>query len=96
MKYRKLPIIIEAFQYDGDLKRSDGNYYVPQWAIKAFENGVMFYESINDTLPPCDLFIKTLEGNMLVGVGDFVIRGVNGELYPCKSDIFKKTYEVAE
>jgi len=37
--------------------------------------------------------IKTLEGEMTASIGDFVIKGVNGEFYPCKPDIFKKTYE---
>jgi len=40
--------------------------------------------------------IKTLEGDMLVGTGDWVIRGVEGELYPCKDNIFKKTYEKSD
>lgn len=39
------------------------------------------------------VYIKTLEGDMLVSIGDFVIQGVNGEFYPCKPDIFEKTYE---
>ncbi len=90
-KYRKKPVVIEAFQYDGDLIGSDGNYYIPEWAVDAFKEGVMFYE---DTGEPMQLFIKTLEGKMLVSVNDFVIQGVNGELYPCKPDIFGKTYEV--
>lgn len=93
-KFRKKPVVIEAFRYDGDLKGSDGNYYVPQWAVEAFEDGIMFYNSIDCGSPPCDLFIKTLEGNMLVSVNDFVIQGVNGELYPCKPDIFEKTYDM--
>lgn len=92
-KYRKKTVVIEAFQYDGDLKGSNGYYYVPQWVVEAFESGIMFYESVDCNTPPCDLFIKTLEGNMLVNVNDFVIQGVNGELYLCKPDIFDKTYE---
>ena len=39
------------------------------------------------------MYIRTLEGDMLVSIGDYVIRGVNGEFYPCKPDIFEKTYE---
>lgn len=91
-KYRKKPVVIEAFQYDGDLRRANGDYYVPKWAVDAFEKGVMFYKSDAE---PMQLFIKTLEGSMLVSVNDFVIQGVNGELYPCKPDIFEKTYEEA-
>ena len=39
------------------------------------------------------LFVRTLEGNMKAEVGDWIIKGINGELYPCKPDIFDKTYE---
>lgn len=93
-KYKKKPIIIEAFQYDGDLKGSDGNYYVPDWAVEALDSGIMFYRDLEDS--PSELFIKTLEGTHHVSVGDYVIQGVNGELYPCKPDIFKKTYDYIE
>lgn len=95
-KYRKKPVVIEAFQYDGDLIDGKGNSYVPEWAVNAFEKGVLFYSSKDDNSPPCELFIKTLEGTMLANVGDFIIIGVNGELYPCKPDIFEKTYEAIE
>ena len=40
--------------------------------------------------------IKTLEGVMTANIGDFIIKGVNGEFYPCKPDIFEKTYEIVE
>lgn len=40
-----------------------------------------------------DLFIRTLEGNMKISVGDYIIKGVHGEFYPCKPDIFLETYE---
>ncbi len=41
MRYRKKPVIIDAFQYDGDLMGSDGKYYVPDWAVNAFQEGIM-------------------------------------------------------
>ena len=96
MKYRKKPVVIEAFQYDGDLKGSDGKYYVPVWAVEAFGSGVMHYGSAADNTPPDELYIETLEGRHHVSVGDFVIQGVQGELYPCKPDIFLSTYEPVE
>lgn len=95
-KYRKKPVEIEAFQYDGDLKGTDGNYYVPDWAVKAFENGIMYYGNLVPGDVPCELFIDILEGVYHVSINDWVIRGVNGELYPCKPDIFEKTYELVE
>lgn len=91
MKYRKKPVVIEAFQYDGDLENKDG-FYVPKWAESALKNNVMFFGSEEDG-PPCELYIRTLEGVVHVSVGDFVIKGVQGELYPCKPEIFAQTYE---
>lgn len=96
MKYRKKPIEIEAFQYDGDLKDSKGNYYVPEWAVKAFENRVMHFGALKFNEPPCELFIDTLEGTHHVNVGDYIIKGIKGELYSCKPDIFAMTYEKVE
>lgn len=95
-KYRKKPVEIEAFQYDGDLKDSDGNYYVPDWAVKAFEDRIMYYDNLIPCDAPCELFINTLEGVQHVSIGDYVIQGVNDELYPCKPDIFEKTCESVE
>lgn len=94
MKYRKKPIVIDAFPYDGDLKGSDGKFYVPDWAVKAFEEKIIFFDEFDSESSPAELFIKTLEGVHHASVGDYIIRGVNGELYPCKPDIFEKTYEV--
>ena len=92
MKFRKKPVVIEAFKYDGDLK-GDNGYYVPEWAIKAFESHIMYYDSETLESAPTELYIHTLEGIHHVSVGDYVIQGVKGELYPCKSDIFEMTYE---
>ena len=90
MLYKKKPVVIEAFCYDGDLKDSNGEYYVPDWAVRAFENGELFLKDEGE------LYIKTLEGDMHAAVGDYVIQGVQGEIYPCKPDIFEQTYEPAE
>jgi len=94
MKYKKKPIEIEAFQYDGDLMDTHGEYYVPQWAVDAWENDILTYGFNDDIECPCELYVKTLEGNMLIKVGDYVIKGVKGELYPCKEDIFEMTYDL--
>lgn len=90
-KYRKKPVVVEAFQYNGDLMDRCGKYYVPEWAGKAFEQGIMFYKEMY--IKPAELFIKTLEGDHHVSIGDYIIKGVQGELYPCKPDIFEQTYE---
>lgn len=96
MKYRKRPVVIEAFQYARDLKGSNGEYNAPDWAVKAFKEGVMYFRSLKLDEPPYELFIDTLEGTHHASVGDYIIRGVNGEIYPCKPDIFAKTYELVD
>lgn len=93
MRYRKKPVEVEAFQYDGNLIGADGKYYVPEWAVKAHKNQVLYFESTETS--PCELFVKTLEGIYHVSVGDYIIRGIKGELYPCKPDIFENSYEKA-
>lgn len=93
-KYRKKPIIIEAFQYDGDFQKQTGEYYVPIWAVEAYKNGVLYFKQLDTLGHPCELFVRTLEGNMKANIGDYIIQGVNAELYPCKPDVFEKTYEL--
>lgn len=88
MQFRKKPVVVEAFEYDGDLMNRDGHYYAPDWAVAALQNGTLFYEGQGE------LYIKTLEGDHHTSVGDFIIQGVKGEIYPCKPDIFGMTYEM--
>lgn len=95
-KYRKKPVVIDAFQYDGDLMGSDGKYYVPDWAVQAFEDGVIHFGSLRLDEPPCEMFIDTLEGTHHASIGDYIIRGVNGELYPCKPGVFENIYKAVE
>lgn len=78
MKYRKRPIEIEAFQYGPD------DY--PHWFRAAIDRG-----DVTLDLLFCE--IKTLEGSIRCDAGGYVIQGVNGELYPCREDIFLKTYD---
>jgi len=91
MRYRKKPVVIEAFQYDGDFTYSDGTpYEAPEWIFKALEDETMYFKDAGE------LYIKTLEGELHASVNDYIIQGIDGELYPCKPDIFAKTYEPAE
>lgn len=87
MKYRKKPIVVEAFQYIGDFFDKNGNPIAPAWAVYAEENGILYFSDNGE------LYIKTLEGDMHVSVFDYIIRGIFGELYACKPDIFYETYE---
>ena len=82
MKFRKKPIIIEAMQFTSKTKGE-----VLKWVSCPIE-----YCDIMDD--GNQLFkIKTLEGDMMVINGDWIIKGVNGEFYPCKPDIFEKSYD---
>ncbi len=85
MKFRKKPLVIDGKQYDGS-----NAHDLLQWA---FELGL---EKPQKTfLVYDDLFlIKTLEGAFRVDPGDWIIRGIEGEYYSCKPDIFEATYEV--
>lgn len=94
MKYRKLPVIIEAFQMTKE-KRWDNKDW-PNWLNKAWNGnigveGTMF---CSEQLPNEDLFIITLEGTQKISWGDYIIQGIKGEIYPCKPDIFEKTYDI--
>jgi hypothetical protein len=80
MKFRKKPVVIEARQLT---KESLGELF--EWV-----DGKAFYEPDGSI---SGLKIFTLEGNMKAEFGDWVIRGVQGEFYPCKPDIFEATYE---
>ena len=60
-KYRKKPVVIEAFQYDGDLKGSDGKYYVPEWAVKAFEEKTMFFDGADLIAHQLNCLLKRLK-----------------------------------
>jgi hypothetical protein len=91
MKFRKKPVVIEAIKVN-DLTAEffQRKNLWPPWATEAFESGVM-------QVGEHSVQIKTLEGEMVGAAGDWIIRGVKGELYPCKPDIFAATYEaVAE
>lgn len=85
MKYRKKPVVIEAWQIPA---AGEEPTIPPLWLVEA----IMRSEVIADQLTRLTQ-IKTLEGVMAGNPGDWIIQGVKGELYPCKNDIFKATYE---
>ena len=89
-KYRKKPVVIEAIQYTGK-----NDWQLSQWSNrKVYCSPVLEPTENNPT--GSYLQINTLEGVMTAIVGDFIIKGINGEFYPCKPDIFEKTYELVE
>ena len=85
MKFRKKPVVIEAIQNN---TTADADKMSRVWG-ENFDNFATFDENNGEIL--CE--IGTLEGDMKVSKGDWIIKGVNGEFYPCKPDIFEKTYE---
>ncbi|MGE0278123.1 MAG: hypothetical protein AB7R40_22235 [Nitrospiraceae bacterium] len=87
-KYRKKPVVVEAFLWTGAAHA--GEY--PQWAWSALKKGTMYYQGGDSP----HLTIETLEGKMRAERGDYIIRGIKGEIYPCKADIFTATYELVE
>lgn len=93
-KFRKKPVEIEAVQY-GLAEYADNPWEirgeVPQWLKDAAREGVVVPEFRSEDY--WYLKIKTLEGDMYVAPDDWIIRGVEGELYPCKPGIFAATYE---
>lgn len=85
--YRKKPVVIQAVRFDGSSTQ--------MVAIRKWMDGG---EYVKPQVVTCDIRsfdIDTLEGAMTVSPGDWVIRGVKGEFYPCKPDIFAATYEAA-
>ena len=90
-KYTKKPVVIEAVRYNGfglfGIHRGVFSER-PEWLNKAIGGDVLFLDESDEALK-----INTLEGCMGVSEGDYIIRGVKGEIYPCKPDIFEMSYD---
>ena len=96
MKYRKLPVEVEAFQMTKE--RRQNNYDWPEWLNRAWQldheaAGALFPKDFPDSDGTDLLCIYTLEGIQLVAFDDFIIQGLKGELYACKPDIFNLSFE---
>ena len=87
IKYKKKPVIIEALQFKSDMSIKDLNDLIDFIGMKNI------VDIGRDNLY---LTIRTLEGNMTASSGDYIIRGIQGEFYPCKPDIFEQTYDKVE
>ena len=85
-QYRKKPVVIEAFRY-GHTEDKD----IPNWFQEALRDTGITEYGIDGEKCACD--ISTLEGVMTANEGDWIIKGIKGEIYPCKHDIFEKSYE---
>lgn len=81
-KFRKKPVVIDALQYDGSNSIE----------VEGFSEGQIVKRGGKSD----EMDVKSLEGNVIAVTGDWIIKGVNGEFYPCKPDIFEKTYELVK
>jgi hypothetical protein len=86
MKYRKRPVIVEAIEWDGEKYTFDR---IEKWS----GNLINWFTDRGGNMV---LLIPTLEGEMKAHKGDYIIRGIAGEYYPCKPAIFEATYEPVE
>jgi hypothetical protein len=93
MKYRKKPVVIEAVEWKGDNLKNVYEFmgqevdFKGDWRIQDRFHELQRDKCLNG------LSIDTLEGAMKADLGDYIIKGIKGEIYPCKPDIFKQTYE---
>ena len=84
MRFRKRPVIIEAFKLGID--------DIPDWAL--FDDSFSLRTTSNEL--HTHALVETPEGTMRAELGDYIIKGVKDELYPCKPDIFEQTYEAVD
>ena len=95
MKFRKKPVVIEAIKWTVKNHRETFNFIDSKKLDSPIEpSGENFY--IDHSKVNGGLVIKTLEGEHIASIGDWIIKGVSGEYYPCKPDIFEQTYEAVE
>ena len=98
-KYRKKPVVIEAFQMTKERRQDNRDW--PEWLSAAWnmdgpQEGAVWAGRHPYSDGADRLFIGTLEGVQVVSWDDYIIKGVKGEIYACKPDIFEATYEPVE
>jgi hypothetical protein len=91
MKFTKRPVTIEAFQWTGGPDQIED----PEWIVEAIKDGKVRFDLTPIGGAPA-MLIDTLEGCMTASPGDWIIRGVEGEISPCKPSIFEASYEPAD
>lgn len=90
--FRKKPVVIEARQFLNDSTRYDVLDWINDGQLAAGRKTAVLVAEWETN----EIIVPTLEGQHIASVGDWIIRGVAGEFYPCKPDIFSATYETAE
>lgn len=91
MQYRKKPVVIEAIQWNGANLEELKNFVGP-----SLHWGTVTLYGFTNNEQMLRVIIHTLEGDHEAKVGDYIIKGIQGEFYPCKPEIFAKTYEAVE
>jgi hypothetical protein len=89
IKYVKKPVIIEALKYDGTNFVEIQNFCMPS----EYQNATSCAEMRRVSDEHFALYISTLEGEHIASIGDYIIKGIKGEFYPCKPDIFTASYD---
>ncbi len=92
MKYRKKPVVIDAVKWCGN-GREMFDFLTDNKLTTVFMSSTGDNFDIDHSRVEGGLIIKTLEGEHIASLGDYIIKGVNGEFCPCKPDIFHKTYD---
>ncbi len=95
-KYRKKPVVIEAIQLRKDNILQIESFIEGKLIQLKLDIERKKFEEYEDIVIKKGRKIETLEGTMIANVGDYIIKGVNGEFYPCKPDVFRMTYEKVE
>jgi hypothetical protein len=88
MKVRHKPLVLDAFQWTGDTYQEED----PVWAIEALKRGILSF--VNIETPLVVLRIQTSRGVLEAKRGDWIIKGVDGELFPCQREKFNQMYEL--
>lgn len=87
--FKKKPVVVQAFKWTGGPDQTED----PEWIVEAINAQYVWF--VEDENGQTVMRIETLEGAITAQPGDYIIKGVKGELYPCKPDIFELTYEPA-
>src|SRR5215210_3056617 len=90
MKVRHKPFVLEAFQWTGSADQQED----PEWAVEALKSGTL--SLVNMGTPEVRLHIQTYRGTLEAERGDWIIKGVYGELYPCQQELFPHIYELVQ
>lgn len=96
MKYRKKPVVVDAVQWTGQNCREMYDFLTNETLNDEYMTAEGEYFYIDHSKVEGGLVIKTLEGEHIASIGDYIIKGVKGEFYPCKKEIFEETYEIVD